>query len=249
VTRTEYYPLDAHQLGASTAEVVVHGHYGRPVLWFPSEAGSPHDFVANGMLDAVRGAVDDGRIKIFCVPSYDAESWSAAWKPLPDRALAHLAYESWILEQVLPLIVAHCAGRTDVATAGTSLGAFHAALFALRHAHLFPHAVGMSGNYDPRSWRGWGEHSDDLYVTNPMEFVPGLGGDHLDYLRSAVRITLVVGSGQWEDTTGALPSTLTLAEALRDKGIDHDLFVWGGEWPHDWPSWRAQAATYLPALG
>lgn len=168
MTRTEYHPLDAHQLGAGTAEVVVHGHYGRPVLWFPSEAGSPHDFVTNGMLDAVRGDVDGGRIKIFCVPSYDAESWSASWKPLRDRALAHLAYESWILERVLPLIVAHCAGRTDVATAGTSLGAFHAALFALRHAHLFPHAVGLSGNYDPRSWSGWG--STPTISTSPIRW-------------------------------------------------------------------------------
>jgi len=249
MTRTEFHLLDAHQLGGGTAEVVVHGHYGRPVLWFPSEAGSPHDFVANGMLEAVRGAVDEGRIKVFCAPSYDVQSWSASWKPLPDRARGHLAYERWILDHVLPFIIAHCAGRADVVTAGTSLGAFHAALFALRHAHLFPRAVGMSGNYDPRSWRGWGEHSDDLYFTNPMEFVHGLGGAHLDYLRSAVRLTLVVGSGQWEDTTGALHSTIEFAEALGHKGIDHDLFVWGGEWPHDWPSWRAQAATYLPALG
>lgn len=249
MTRTEFHQLDASPLGGYTAEVVVHGHFGRPVLWFPSEAGSQHDFVSNGILDAVRGAVDDGKIKIFCVPSYDTESWSASWKPLGDRARAHLACESWILGAVVPFIVDNCAGRTDIATAGTSLGAFHAALFALRNAHLFPHAVSMSGSYDPRCWHGWGEHTDDFYFTNPVEFVPGLNDGHLDYLRSAVRITLVVGSGQWEDTTGALGSTHVMADALRDKGIPHDLFVWGNEWPHDWPSWRAQAGVYLPALG
>jgi len=62
-------------------------------------------------------------------------------------------------------------------------------------------------------------------------------------------ITLVVGSGMWEDTTGANASTRALAGVLAEKQIPHELFVWGSEWPHDWPSWRAQAAVYLPALG
>lgn len=249
MTVTEVHQLDASALGGDRTEVVVHGHFGRPVLWFPSEAGSPHDFVSNGILDAVRGAVDDGRIKIFCVPSFDNESWSASWKPLSDRAKAHLAYENWILQQVVPFIRQQCAGRCDIATAGTSLGAFHATLFALRNAHLFPHAVAMSGSYDPRAWRGWGERTDDVYFTNPMEFVAGLHGGHLDYLRGTVRISLVVGSGQWEDTTGALLSTTAMAEVLQAKAIPCDLFVWGHQWPHDWPSWRSQAAIYLPALG
>ena len=68
-------------------------------------------------------------------------------------------------------------------------------------------------------------------------------------LRSRLALTLVVGSGQWEDTTGANASTRALAHVLADKQIPHELFVWGHEWPHDWPSWRAQAAIYLPALG
>lgn len=249
MTNTEFHRLPAHQLGWDQADVVVHGHYGRPVLWFPSEGGSPHDFVANGILDSVRGAVDAGAIKIFCVPSYDSQSWSASWKPLGDRAKAHLAYDDWISTTVATFIAAHCGGRSDIATAGTSLGAFHAVLFALRHAHLFPRAVGMSGNYDPRTWRGWGEHTDAEYFTNPMEFVPGLHGDHLDWLRHTVHLTLVVGSGQWEDTTGALPATNAMADLLQDKAISHDRFIWGYEWPHDWPSWRAQAALYLPQLG
>lgn len=248
MTHTEYHHLPAHQLGGGTAEVVVHGHHGRPVLWFPSEAGSPHDFAANGLLDALRGPVDAGRIKIFCVPSYDSQSWSASWKPLGDRAKAHLAYEDWVLWSVVPLIIDSSGGRRDIVTVGTSLGAFHAVLFALRHAHLFPHALAMSGNYDPRTWRGWGDHTQEQYLTDPMEFVPDLHGGHLDFLRSATRISLVVGSGQWEDTTGAHHSTHRLAESLRDKQIPHDLFVWGHDWPHDWPSWRAQAATYLSDL-
>lgn len=249
MTHTEYHRVAAPSLGGGEWEVVVHGHWGRPVLWFPSEGGSPHDFATHGMLEAVRGAIDEGRIKVFCVSSYDTESWSASWKPLSDRAKAHRAYEDWIIWQVLPFIRDKSGGRDDVATAGTSMGAFHAVLFALRHAHLFPRAVAMSGGYDPGRWRGWGYTDELVYLMNPMQFLPQVGGGHLDFLRGRLFLTLVVGSGQWEDTTGANHSTHVLADILRDKGIPHEFYEWGWEWPHDWSSWRAQAAVYLPGLG
>ncbi len=248
MTRTEYHRIDAPSLGGS-AEIAVHGHWGRPVIWFPSEGGAPWDFEANGMLDAVRPAIDDGRITVFCVPSFDADSWSASWMPLADRARNHRRYEDWIIWQVVPFIRDKCGGRDDIATAGPSMGAFHAVLFALRHPHVFARAIGLSGSYDPWAWRAWGPADDETYYSNPMQFLPGTHGGHLDYLRSRVAITLVVGSGMWEDTTGANASTRALAGVLADKQIPHELFVWGHEWPHDWPSWRAQAAIYLPALG
>jgi esterase/lipase superfamily enzyme len=186
---------------------------------------------------------------VFCLPSFDSSSWSASWMPLTDRARNHRRYEDWIIWQVVPFIRDRCGGRDDIATAGPSLGAFHAILFALRHPHVFGRAVAFSGNYDPWSWRGWGPSDEETYFTCPLQFVPGLHGGHLDYLRSRLFLTLVVGSGMWEDTTGANYSTHLLAGALADKQIPHEFFVWGHEWPHDWSSWRAQAAVYLPALG
>jgi esterase/lipase superfamily enzyme len=59
---------------------------------------------------------------------------------------------------------------------------------------------------------------------------------------------LVCGQGQWEDTTGALDSTRLMAQMLTDKGIQHELDLWGADSPHDWPSWRAQLAYHLPRL-
>lgn len=248
MTRTDRYVLDAPSLGGA-GQVVVHGHWGRPVLWFPTERGAPDDFADNGMLDAVRPAVDEGRITVFCVPSYDGESWSASWKPMAHRVAAHRAYEDWIIWRVVPSIRDRCGGRDDVALAGPSMGAFHAVLFALRHAHVFGRAVGLSGNYDPWAWRAWGDDDEQTYLTSPLQFVRNLSGGHLDHLRSRVALTLVVGSGMWEDTTGANHSTRELAGLLAEQQLRHELHVWGSEWPHDWPSWRAQAAVYLPALG
>jgi esterase/lipase superfamily enzyme len=234
-------------IGAAGA-VIVHGHWGRPVLVFPSEAGRAHDFEAHGMVDAVRDLVDGGRVKLYCVDSYDAGSWSNRSLPLEERARRHGAYESWIVDQVVPFLADDCGGRRDVLTTGCSMGAFHAANFALRRADLFPQALCLSGNYDPSTWHGWGEQGEALYFQNPMAYVPGLHGDHLDWLRRQVHLVLVCGQGMWEDTTGATNSTKALAARLAEKGIPHELDVWGYDVAHDWPWWRRQLAHHLPRM-
>src|SRR2546423_6581564 len=71
-----------------------------------------------------------------------------------------------------------------------------------------------------------------------MDYVSHLHGDHLDWLRRQVSLVLVCGQGQWEDTTGALESTRRFAGLLGEKGIRHELDLWGHDVPHDWPSWR-----------
>jgi len=247
MTHTEVHWLQRDEFDGPI-EVVVHGHWGRPVIVFASEAGSPHDFARNGLLESIRPLVDGGELKIFCVSSYDDRSWSASWLSTEDRAHAHRRYEDWIVWRVTPFVTEHCGGRNDIATFGTSMGAFHAVLFALRHPHLFPRALAFSGNYDPWSWRGWGDPGPEAFATNPIQFLGSVAEGHLNYLRSQLYLTLVVGSGPWEDTTGANSSTRHLAHLLGLAGLPHEMHVWGSEWPHDWPSWRAQAQVYFPHL-
>jgi esterase/lipase superfamily enzyme len=78
-----------------------------------------------------------------------------------------------------------------------------------------------------------------------MSFVAGLGGDHLGWLRAHASLLLVVGRGAWEGSTGALDQTHRFAALLAEKGIRHELDVWGDDSPHDWPAWRAQIAHHL----
>jgi len=230
-------------------QVVVHGHFGRPVLVFPSEAGSAWDFQNNGMVDAVRAMVDTGRVKLYCVGSADASTWSDRSLPIEERARRHDLYERWVIEDVVPFLREDCAGRSDILTVGCSLGAFHAANLALRHADLFPQALCLSGSYDPSEWDAWGDSGDAAHFHNPMEYVANLGGDHLDWLRGAVHLVLVVGQGSWEvHPTRALPSTQRFAAVLGEKGIPHELDVWGHDVPHDWSSWQRQLSHHLPRL-
>ena len=226
--------------------VAVYGHWGRPVLVFPAERGDAGGFERHGMISAIGDLIEAGRAKLYCVDSFDSESWSNRAIPLEERARRHQFYESWILNEVVPFVRHDCGGASEIITCGVSLGAYHAANFALKRADLFPLAICMSGNYDPSTWDAWGERGDATYFNNPVDYVGHLGGDHLDRLRGRASLLLVCGQGQWEDTTGALESTRRFGSLLAEKGIPHEVDLWGHDVPHDWPSWRRQIAHHLP---
>jgi esterase/lipase superfamily enzyme len=242
--RREHVELWSPAIGAAGC-LIAYGHHGRPVLAFQSEQGRCWDYEHWGMVGAVSWLVDAGRVKLYSVDSYDAGSWMDPSLPLEARAERHGRYEDWIVNQVVPWIVSDCGGRADVVATGASMGAYHAANFALRRADLFPLAICQSGVYDVARL-GWGERGDAVYFNNPMDYVANLHGDHLEWLRGHVKLVLVCGQGMWEDTTGALESTKRFDDLLTQKGIDHETDLWGHDVPHDWPSWRAQIAHHLP---
>jgi esterase/lipase superfamily enzyme len=209
--------------------VLVFGHWGRPVLVFPSQERSRYEWEEHGMVDAVRDLIDAGRVKLYCVDSWDAGTWHDDWLPREERARRHEAYEQWVVDRV---------DGDDVITAGVSMGAFHAANLTLRRPQRFPLALCFSGIYDLDAV-GWGERGDSFYFNNPADYVRGLDG-------SPASLLLVAGRGMWEDTTGALEQTIRFASLLEATGIRHELDVWGEDSPHDWPAWRAQLAKHLP---
>jgi esterase/lipase superfamily enzyme len=144
-------------------------------------------------------------------------------------------------------VVDQCGGGQEVVTVGVSLGAYHAVHLTLQRADLAPLAIGLSGNYDPSTWNGWGELGDATYFANPTAYVANMEGDHLDWVRSRVSILLVVGQGAFEESpTRSLPATRAFADLLRRKGIRHELDVWGHDSAHDWPWWQRQLAHHLP---
>jgi esterase/lipase superfamily enzyme len=231
----------------TTGTVIAHGHYGRPLIAFGAEDGDAAEWEREGMVAAVAPLLEAGRIKLYCVDSLDAASWSARDKPLEERAREHLGWESWLLEQVVPFVHHDCGGVQEILLAGVSMGAFHAANLALKHAHTFPLAIGLSGNYEPSAWHAWGDRGDAAYFNDPMAYVANLDGPHLEWLQQQLSILLVVGQGAWEHTpTGALESTRRFADLLWSKGVRCELDVWGYDVPHDWPSWQRQLAHHLP---
>lgn len=244
--RRDHISLHSHAIGAP-GELIAYGDWGRPLLVFPSEQGRCYDYENNGMIGVLSPLIENGRLKVYCVDSFDEASWNDKSVPLEERARRHGAYEDWIAGEVAPWIHQDCGGPVDIMTTGCSFGAYHAANFTLKRGDLFPLAIGQSGVYDV-SGLGWGERGDAVYFNNPMDYVSHLSGDHLDWLRNRVSLLLVCGQGQWEDTTGALEGTKTFGGLLSSKGIRCEVDLWGHDVPHDWPSWRKQIAHHMPRL-
>lgn len=237
-------PLAGHD---HSLAVVCFGHCGRPVLVFPSEAGRAWDFENNGMVEAVYPLLEAGRVKLYCVDSLDAYSWSDRTAPIDERARRHDLYTGWLVDQVVPFVAADTGGGAELMALGCSLGAYHAVHFALQRADLVPLAIGFSGNYDVDTWHAWGDRGDATYFANPADYVRNLNGDHLAWLRERLSLLLVCGQGQWEtEPTGSLPSSRELARLLGEKGIRCELDLWGSDVSHDWPWWRRQIAHHLP---
>src|SRR6478752_3467579 len=235
-------PGTDHRLG-----LVRHGHWGRPVLVFPSEAGRAEDFAERGMLEPVQWLLDAGRVSFFCVDSLDALTWSDGSLSLEERARRHGAYHAWLEQAAVPWVFDQLGGRHDLITLGASMGAYHAVHFAFQRADLAPLAIGLSGNYDVMTWRSWGDRGDATYFANPTDYVPNLYGDHLEWLRKQLSVLLVVGQGAWEThPTGSLPSTVKLAQLVQEKGIRCELDLWGFDVSHDWEWWQQQLAHHLP---
>ena len=229
--------------------LIAYGHWGRPLLAFPSQEGSAWQYEERGMIDAVADLIEAGRVRVYAVDSFDSGSWYRHDVPLEERAQRHGLYEDWIVNQVVPFIRDDSGGSAEIVVTGVSFGAYHAANFALRHADLFPLAICQSGVYDVSVVAGGQQNDqrgDAVYFNNPADYVANLGGDHLDWLRGRVNLLLLCGQGAWEDSTGALASTQRFAGQLAEKGIRHELDVWGHDVAHDWPAWRAQIAHHLP---
>ena len=131
------------------------------------------------MVDAVADLLDAGRVKLYCVDSYDAGSWSNRSLPLEERARRHGAYESWILDQVVPLSTATAAGRSACSPPASAW-----ARSTLRTspcgAPTTPVRPCACRATTTRALRhGWGEQGEALYFQNPTAYVANLHGDHL----------------------------------------------------------------------
>ena len=200
------------------------------MLVFPSEGGSAWDFENNGIASC-EGCSKAAGSKLYCVDAFDSESWSHGGSRSRSARGSTSATSRGSSTRWSPFIHDDLGGAQDILATGCSMGAFHAANFVLRRADLFPAAICLSGNYDV-----WTSPSE---VASCPRRPPRLAALARSFL-------LVCGQGMWEDTTGALESTKRLAWLLGEKGIRHELDLWGHDVPHDWPSWRAQIAHHLP---
>ncbi len=220
------------------------GHYGTPVFLFPTAGGDAEEAERFQLIGAVWPLIEGGRIKVYACDSVAGQAWIRNGTSPAFRARIQNLFDGFVYHEALPAIRTDCrSGDIEVITAGASIGAFNAVATLCRHPDAFRAAVGMSGTYDLEKWLD-GEFYEDFYFSSPLHFLPGLGdGPQLDQLRRRF-VLLATGQGRWEDPG----ETWRLANLLGDKGIPNRVDPWGGEWDHDWPTWRAMLPQYLDEL-
>ena len=151
-----------------------YGHWGAPMLAFPSAAGMAHEWDAHGMVDTVADLINEGQLKLYCVESNVAEAWTQRHRPPQWRIQRHMAYEAFVMQELVPWIRRDCrSSELRVATAGCSLGGFYSANFALKFPEAFHWALCMSGRYDIGSFTD-GLHNLDTYFNNPIAYTSNL---------------------------------------------------------------------------
>lgn len=239
--QSRHLQLDTAHLGRPQ-HLWAYGHFGLPVVVFPSAGGMAHEWHQHGMIDVLAPWIDEGRIKVYCPESNVAEAWTRKETPLAWRLERHAAYERFVLDELVPFVRRDCAGADVPLTAfGCSLGATYAALFALKFPETFPRALCMSGRYLATALTD-GEMSDALYFNSPLHFVPNLEGEALDRVRRNTHLTLVCGQGKWEE--GCIEETIALGRVLARKAIPSMTDIWGTDVVHDWDWWARELAYH-----
>ena len=214
-------------------EMLRFGEAGLPLLVFPTSQGRFFQWEDFGMVTALGDKIDAGYIQLWCVDSVDSESWYAKDRLPAERVQRHLAYERYILDEVCPRL------RGAPVAVGTSFGALHAVLLALRHPNRVSGFIGMSGAYDAQRWLD-GYFDASVYYMNPLAFLPGLTDPaYLAPLRGMGK--KVIATGEHDPNVG---ESLRVGTLLREKGVDPWLDVWPG-WSHDWPYWKDMMRRYV----
>ncbi|KIG19232.1 hypothetical protein DB30_04697 [Enhygromyxa salina] len=224
------------------ATLVRWGVMGQPVLIFPTAGGDAEEIERFHLVRVLEPLITAGRIKVYSCDS------------VAGRAMVHQEgspqHRMWLLNQfhqhvrheVVPAIRKDCnSDDIGIWTTGASIGAFHAVAVTCRWPHIFHRALGMSGTWNIlRFFKSEDKYTEDYFVSSPLQFVPTLGGVHLEELRKRF-ILMASGSGRAED----MSESWGLANLLGSKGVPNRVDPWGDEWHHDWPTWRNMLPKYL----
>ncbi|HEX7572042.1 MAG TPA: alpha/beta fold hydrolase, partial [Bacteroidota bacterium] len=220
-------------------ELLVFGHAGTNLLVFPISMGRFFDYEDRGMVDALQAPLREGRAQLFCVDSVDAESWYNYEAPPRNRVTRHMAFERYILEEVLPFV-----GRKNnagtLAVTGCSFGGYHAMNLTPRHPERVSSCISLGGAFDIKQFIA-GFYDSDCYFNNPVDYLPNLTDTwYIDLYRRKVSFVLATG-----ERDVCLKDNIRLARMLDEKGIPRILDVWGDGAGHDWPWWRGMIAKFV----
>lgn len=243
--RIEYHEFYSSSLGRMMP-LKSYGHSGKPIIVFPSSGGSFYEYEDFGMIEACSSLIEEGVVRFYTPDSVDQGSWLNKGMWPGDMARMHNAYDSYIVNELVPFILAHSGWQSGIMTTGCSMGGYHSANFYFRHPDIFDSMIALSGLYDARFFVGNNMSDQDVYYNSPVDYLANLNDPkYLDAYRKG-NIIVCTGLGKWEEDT--IRDTRLLKDILDGKGVPAWIDFWGNDVDHDWPWWRIQMPYFLNSL-
>ncbi len=239
----EYHRWYSERLGAEMG-CVVYGHWGLPLLGFPTSAGDEFELENQGLVGSLGDFIEAGRMKFFAINSVNSAGFYNKGAHPFHRSYVQAQFDSYVRNEVVPFIHDSCKSNNIlISTVGASFGAYHAANTLLKHPDVVRRCFALSGVYDIRSFMD-GMYDDNTYFNNPVDYIANMNDAQTLRALSECDIHLATGGGPWEDSG----PTYRFSGVLSSKGIAHHLDDWGGQGGHDWPYWKYQMREYVGKL-
>ncbi len=219
--------------------VVRWGHYGVPLLLFPTAGGDPEEVERFQLIERLQPFIQEGRLKVYSLDSLNGRTW-LDHPSVAHRVWIHQQFDQYLRHEAVPWIYHDCqSGEVPILTAGASIGAFNALNSICRHPGIFCTAICMSGTFDIQRWLE-GQWYDAFFYHSPLQFLPGLSGPQLQQLQRS-RVILATGQGRYENPG----ESWNVAHLLGQKGVPNRVDLWGPQWDHEWDTWRAMLPHYV----
>lgn len=221
-------------------QLVRWGHFGTPVLLFPTAGGDAEEVERFHLVGALQPLIDAGRIKVYSTDSVAGRAWVSGTESPEYCSKLQNRFDAFVYKEVVAHIRNDCAsGDIEIIATGASIGAFNAVATVCRHPDAFRMAIAMSGTYDLSKYLN-GRMNQDFYFSSPLHYLPELEGPQLELLRRRF-ILLPTGEGEYED----IGESWRTARVLGLKGVPNRVDPWGTNYRHDWETWREMLPKYL----
>lgn len=221
--------------------IATYGSFGFALLLVPTAAADYLEYERFQLIDSLQPFIDAGRVKVYSIDSINNDSWMNEQADPVYKSVRHQQWNQYVYDEVVPFIRNTSSWDTPIITCGASFGALHSMNLFLKRPDLVNGVIAMSGVYNLMEYTK-GYYDDNVYFNSPAHYIPNLT-DHaiLEQIRKSRHIHILSGSGNYEDPA----ASGDFARQLYDKGIWYELDIWGTEWTHDWPTWRAMLPHYL----
>src|SRR5262245_24014820 len=82
-------------------EIVTYGHYGFPLLMFPTAAADFLEYERFYVIDSIKDSINAGKVKVFSINSINRESWLNDQVHPKYKGLRQVQYNDYITNEVV----------------------------------------------------------------------------------------------------------------------------------------------------